>query len=80
MGKAAIVDEFVADGATGPAATKHRFVPIQTLLADFAVPGLNPQQHWLPVPPGFSDAHGEGSIAKRSAEKQARIMGGCLRP
>lgn len=57
MGKAAIVDEFITDRTAGPSAAEHRFVPIQTLLADFAVPGLNPQQHWLPVPTGFSDAH-----------------------
>jgi hypothetical protein len=54
------MDELVAHRATGPAATEHRFVPIQSLLTDFAETWLDPQQHWLPIPAGFSNAHKEG--------------------
>jgi len=56
-GEAAIVDEFVADRAAGPSTAEHGFVPIQAQMADFTVPGLNSQQHRLPIPAGFSNAH-----------------------
>jgi len=55
-----IMHEFVAHGATGPAATKHRLIPIQALLADFAVSRLDRKQHWLPITASFPDAHGTG--------------------
>lgn len=47
--KATIVDEFIADGAPRPAPSEHRLVSVQALVADLAVPGLNPEQHRLPV-------------------------------
>lgn len=59
-GEATIVDEFVADGAPRPSTTEHRFVTVQTLLADFAMSRFNREQHRLPVPTGFSNTHGSG--------------------
>ena len=41
--KAAIVDEFIADRATRPSATKHRLVAVEALVTDLAVPGFDPQ-------------------------------------
>ena len=55
-----VMHEFVAHGATGPAATKHRLISIQALLADFAVARLDREQHWLPITTSFPDAHGTG--------------------
>ena len=52
------MDKFIAHGTAGPAATKHGFVPIEALLADFAISRLDRKQHRLPVTTGFSDAHG----------------------
>jgi hypothetical protein len=69
-GKTAIVDKFVAEGATGPAAGEEGLIPIEPFLAHLAVPGFDPQQHRLPISTAFSDAHSSGSIAKRSEEKQ----------
>ena len=66
------MDELVTDGATRPASPEHRFVPIETLLADPTIAGLDPEQHRLPFPATFSNTHKSRSIAGRSAEKQAR--------
>ncbi len=52
--------ELVAETAAGPSAAKHRFVSIETLLAHLAVARLDAEQQRLPIPAGFSDAHGEG--------------------
>jgi hypothetical protein len=51
------MDELVAQGATRPAAAEKRFVAVESFLADLAVPGLNSQQHRLPVPTASSDTH-----------------------
>jgi hypothetical protein len=51
--------ELVTDRATGPAASEQGLVPIQALLADFAVPRFDRKQHRLPLATGFSDAHGK---------------------
>ena len=59
-GQAAVVDKFIANTATRPAAAEQRLVPIQTLLADFTMAGFDPQQHRLPITAGFSDTHGQG--------------------
>jgi hypothetical protein len=64
MGEATIVDEFIADGTAGPPAAQKGLIAIEPLLTHLAVPGLNPQQHRLPVATGFSNAHSGGSIAK----------------
>lgn len=62
MSEATIVDKFVAERAAGPSAAEEGLIPIQSLLTDFAVPGLDPQQHGLPISAGFSDAHRARSI------------------
>ena len=51
------MDELLAQGATRPAAAEKRLVAVEPFLADLAVPGLNPQQHRLPVPTALSDTH-----------------------
>ncbi|HLA62098.1 MAG TPA: polyprenyl synthetase family protein, partial [Nitrospiraceae bacterium] len=56
-GQAAVMDELVAQGAPRPAAAEKRLVAVEPFLADFAVPGLNPQQHRLPVPTASSNTH-----------------------
>jgi hypothetical protein len=66
------MDEFVTDRATRPASSKHRFVPIETLLADPTIARLNPEQHRLPLTATFSNTHKSGSIAGHPAEKQAK--------
>lgn len=71
-GETAIVDELVAEGTTGPAAGEEGLVPIEPFVAHLAVPGLDPQQHRLPISAAFSNTHSGGSIAKPSEEKQAR--------
>lgn len=55
--QAAVMDELLAQGATRPAAAEKRLVAVEPFLADLAVPGLNPQQHRLPVPTALSDTH-----------------------
>lgn len=52
------MDEFITHGTARPAATEHRLIAVEPLLTDLADPGLNPQQHRLPVTTGFSDTHG----------------------
>ncbi len=47
------MDELLAQGATRPAAAEKRLIAVEPFLADLAVPGLNPQQHRLPVPAAF---------------------------
>lgn len=64
--------ELVADRATGPPPAQERLVPIETLFADFAMAGLNPEQHRFPFPAAFSNTHKRRSIAGPSAEKQAK--------
>ena len=56
--KAAVVNELVAHRAPRPAAAKHCFVAIESLLAHFAMTRLDRKQHRLPVAASFSDAHG----------------------
>ena len=56
-GQAAVMDELVAQGAPRPAAAEKGLVAVEPFLADLAVPGLNPQQHRLPVPTASSDTH-----------------------
>lgn len=56
--KTTIMHELVAHGATGPAPAEHGFIPIQPLLADFTIAGLDGEQHRLPVSARFPDAHG----------------------
>jgi hypothetical protein len=51
------MDELLAQGAARPPAGEKRLVAVEPFLADLAVPGLNPQQHRLPVPTALSDAH-----------------------
>jgi hypothetical protein len=63
------MNELVADSAAGPSTSQHRLVPIQSLLTNFAMSRLDRKQHRLPITTGFSDTH-EGSIAKRSVQKQ----------
>lgn len=57
VGQAAVVDKVLAQRATRPSAAEKRLIAVELFLADLAVPGLNPQQHWLPGPGGFSDTH-----------------------
>ena len=71
-GEATIVDEFIADRAAGPSAAEHRFVSIEPLLTNCAVPGFNPLQHRLPISAAFSNTHRAGSIAGLSAQIQYR--------
>jgi hypothetical protein len=80
MGEATIVDEFITDSTAGPSTAQKGLIAIEPLVANLAVPGLNPQQHRLPIPAAFSDAHSGWSIAKRSAEIQARSRGIAARP
>ena len=56
-GQAAVMDELLAQAAAGPAAGEKRFVTVECLVADLAVPGFNPQQHRLPRSAAFSDTH-----------------------
>jgi hypothetical protein len=57
-GETTVVDELIADRATGPTAAQHGLIAVKTLLANLAQPGLDPQQHRLPVSACFSNAHG----------------------
>src|SRR6476620_6952308 len=66
------MDEFVAHGATGPAASKHRLIPIQALLADCAISRLDRKQHRLPITTSFPDTHGR-SIASPPPQKQEEV-------
>src|SRR5262245_66508837 len=68
------MNKLVADGATGPAASEHGFIPIQPLLTDFAETGLNPQQHWLPIPAGFSDTHDEEYSQAFSSKTRTHVV------
>jgi len=69
------MDKFVADRAAGPSAAEKSLIAIQALVADLTVPGLNPQQHRLPIATGFSDAHSGRSIAGLSAQiQEGRII------
>src|SRR5262245_65636740 len=68
------MNKLVADCATGPAASEHGFIPIQPLLTDFAETGLNHQQHWLPIPAGFSDTHAEEYSQAFSAETRTHVV------
>lgn len=65
------MDKLVTERATRPASSEHRFVPVETLLADPTIAGLNPEHHRLPFPATFSNTHKSRSIAGRSQEKQA---------
>ena len=67
------MDKLVAHGATGPAATEHGLVPIQPLLADFAISGLDPQQHRLPIATGFSDTHKEEYSGRVSSNTRSTL-------
>ena len=56
-GQAAVMDELLAQGAARPPAGEKRLVAVEPFLANLAIPGLNPQQHRLPVPAALSDTH-----------------------
>ena len=74
-GQAAIMNELVAQGATRPPTGEKRLVAVETLLADLAVPGFNPQQHRFPVPSGFSNTHAvEYNEGARREARGAEIM------
>jgi hypothetical protein len=62
-GQATIVDKFIAHSTASPAAAKESDVPVQSLFADLTKPGLDTQQHRLPITTGLSNAH-EASILK----------------
>lgn len=64
------MDKFIAEGAPGPATGEEGLIPIEPFVAYLAVPGFDPQQHGLPISTALSNAHSNGSIAKRSEEKQ----------
>jgi hypothetical protein len=72
-GQTAVMDKLLAQGATRPAAGKHRLVAVEPFLADRTVPRLNPQQHRLPSPAALSDTHGvkysEGTKLEARGEK-----------
>jgi hypothetical protein len=70
-GQTAIMDELVAQGAARPPAGEKRLVAVEPLLADCAVPGLNPQEHRLPIPAAFSNTH---------AVEYSEAVGGKTRP
>ena len=57
-GETTVVDELIADRATRPPAAQHGLIAVKTLLANLAQPGLDSQQHRLPVPARPSNAHG----------------------
>jgi len=57
-GQAAVMDEFFAQRATRPPAGKKRLVAVELFLTDLALPGLDPQQHRLPIPSTIPDTHG----------------------
>ena len=70
ISQAAVVDKVFAQRATRPAAAEHRLVAVEPFLADLADPGLNPQQHRLPGPGGFSNTH--ASEYSEGARREAR--------
>ena len=72
--QAAVMDELLAQGATRPAAAEKRLVAVEPFLADLAVPGLNPQQHRLPVPTALSDTHASEYSEGERREARARGM------
>jgi hypothetical protein len=53
------MDKLIAQGAARPPAREKRLVAVEPFLADLAVAGFNPQQHWLPIPAALSDTHAE---------------------
>src|SRR5262245_39693414 len=53
----AIMDELFTYGTARPPSAEKRFVAVEPFLADLAVPWFNPQQHRLPFPAAFSNAH-----------------------
>jgi hypothetical protein len=73
------MDELVAQGAPRPAAAEKRLVAVEPFLADFAVPGLNPQQHRLPVPTASSNTHtveySEGARREARGERGTGAVG-----
>lgn len=56
-GETTVMDELVADRAAGPAAAQHGLIAVEAQFADLAEPGLDPEQHRLPIPACLSDAH-----------------------
>jgi hypothetical protein len=67
------MDELVAQGAARPAAAEKRLVAVEPFLADWANPGINPQQHRLPGPASFSNTH--ASEYSEGARREARGEG-----
>jgi hypothetical protein len=63
------MNELITDSATGPTASQHRLIPIQSLLTDFTLSWLDRKQHRLPITTGSPNTH-KKSIAKRSVQKQ----------
>src|SRR6185295_18650317 len=77
-GQAAVMDELLAQTATGPPAGKKRFVTVEGFVADLAIPGFNPQQHGLPRSAAFSDTHTlEYSEAIRWKTRRRRGVSRC---
>jgi hypothetical protein len=78
-GQAAVMNELLAQGATGPPTGEKRLVAVELFLADLAVPGLNPQQHRLPVPFTISYTHGtkysEGARREARGERHVSLDG-----
>ena len=56
-GKTTVMHEFVAPRTARPPTAPHRFIAIEPELANFAVPGFNPQQHGLPITGRSPDTH-----------------------
>jgi hypothetical protein len=56
-GEATVVHELITDCAPGPPAAQHGLVTVQAFFADLAEPGLDPEQHRLPISACPSDAH-----------------------
>src|SRR5256885_4973926 len=56
--QAAIMHELVANRASRPPTPKQGDVPIETLAADLAGLGSDPQEHWFPVATSHPYTHG----------------------
>ena len=76
------MDKLLTQGATRPAAAEKRFIAVERFLANLAVPGLNAQQHRLPVSTALSDTHtikySEGARREARGEKHPNPQMECL--
>ena len=77
-GQTTIMDELVAQRATGPPAAEKRFIAVEPFLTDLAVAGFNPQQHRLPVSAALSNTHAakysEGERREARGERYCRDL------